>query len=162
MKELKLANGGFVALIDDEDFELVNKWHWRAHVCRGRVRPYRKAYDKEKKRYKTLFLSKFLINPPLGKLVDHKNNNPLDNRRENLRLCNRSQNCYNSKLPKNSTTGFKGVTMKLSGGTWWCYVQIQVEKKRRSLGYFDCPIEAAKCYDKYARKYHGEFARTNF
>ena len=44
-----------------------------------------------------------------GNLIDHRNHNKLDNRLENLRVCNPSQNQMNRKAQKNSTSGFKGV-----------------------------------------------------
>jgi hypothetical protein len=40
--------------------------------------------------------------------------------------------------------------------------RIRVNGKRISLGLFKDEIEAAKAYDRAARKYHGEFASLNF
>lgn len=45
----------------------------------------------------------------LPKMLDHIDGNKLNNKIENLRVCNRSQNQFNSKVPKNNTTGFKGI-----------------------------------------------------
>jgi hypothetical protein len=39
---------------------------------------------------------------------------------------------------------------------------ITFEKKKIYLGYFRSEIDAAKAYDRAARKYHGEFASPNF
>ena len=41
---------------------------------------------------------------------DHKNNQPLDNRKENLRLCTNQENAFNSSKPRNNTSGAKGVS----------------------------------------------------
>jgi hypothetical protein len=45
-------------------------------------------------------------------------------------------------------------------GRWT--VAIKKNRKKISLGSFDSEIDAAKAYDKAAKKYHGEFARLNF
>jgi hypothetical protein len=39
---------------------------------------------------------------------------------------------------------------------------INVDRKSIHLGYFNDEIEAAKCYDEAAKKYHKEFACLNF
>jgi hypothetical protein len=45
----------------------------------------------------------------LPKMLDHIDGNKLNNKIENLRVCSSSQNGFNSKVPKNNTTGFKGI-----------------------------------------------------
>jgi hypothetical protein len=40
--------------------------------------------------------------------------------------------------------------------------KISAENKRLNLGYFSDEIQAAKAYDKAARKLHGPFASLNF
>lgn len=44
-----------------------------------------------------------------GTVVDHRNNNPQDNQRSNLRIVTQTQNTHNSKLGRNNTSGVKGV-----------------------------------------------------
>jgi hypothetical protein len=39
---------------------------------------------------------------------------------------------------------------------------IQIDATREHLGYFDSETEAAKTYDKAAKKLHGDFAGLNF
>ena len=67
---------------------------------------------RNKKTMKTISLPKFILKPKKGQVVDHKNRNPLDNRRCNLRIVNHRQNLLN-RILKNST-GFIGVSIKRS------------------------------------------------
>jgi hypothetical protein len=93
--------------------------------------------------------------------IDHINGDKLDNRRANLRRCSRSTNRQNSPKPRRSratSSKYLGVTRK---GTSW-YVQINVNWKKLSGGYFRDEVEAAKRYDELARLHFGPLARVNF
>lgn len=89
-----------------------------------------------------------------GECVDHKDGNPLNNTRDNLRLANKALNMQNRVKYKNSTSGYKGVSCR--NGKW--VTRIQADGKRLNLGAFDTPEEAHAAYCEAARKYHGEFA----
>lgn len=93
---------------------------------------------------------------PKGSL-DHINGDKADNRIENLRPANKSQNAANAKCYANSECGLKGV--KQVGKASWM-ARIAVNKKRLYLGRFDSPEEAHAAYVEAANKHHGEFART--
>lgn len=80
--------------------------------------------------------------------LDHINRNKLDNRIENLRECNSSQNAANRRSNKK----YKGVSKCLNGKF----------KAQITLGTFDTAEEAAKKYDEILYKIHGEFALLNF
>ena len=94
-----------------------------------------------------------------GLLPDHKDRNGLNNTRENLRYATEAQNLQNRGMPKNNTSGYKGVMWCENKNKW--RVQIKANNKRISLGYYSCIIKAAKAYNKAAIKYHGEFAVLN-
>lgn len=88
--------------------------------------------------------------------IDHINRNTLDNRIENLRETTASQNICNRKLFSNNTSGMKGVHWHKHKKKWFVYVDIN--KKRKSIGYFD-DIELAELVSIEAReKYHKSFA----
>ena len=91
-----------------------------------------------------------------GKEVDHINGNKHDNRRENLRLCNRTENNRNKGKLSTNTSGFKGVSWHKSKGKWRAVIQVG-EGKQKHLGYFDDPETAYQSYCQAATKYHGNF-----
>lgn len=113
--------------------------------------------------YKTggLRLHRFLCGAKPGEEVDHVNGDPLDNRRENLRLCSREENSRNTRKWKSEThSRFKGVS-RISGSKKW-RAYISSGRKQLSLGSFDSEEAAAKAYDHKARELFGKFARPNF
>ena len=101
-------------------------------------------------------LHRIIMNAPDHLQVDHINGDPLDNRKENLRLCNGSENQRNIGKQSNNTSGFKGVSWHKNHGKW--YAQIMVDGKLKYLGSFDDPQIAYQAYCQAATKYHGDFA----
>ena len=104
---------------------------------------------------KNVRLHRLLMNPSPTQLVDHINNNPLDNRRCNLRIVNKSQNGANRPKTKRNTSGYKGVT-KLKNGKYMA--RIMVNYRGIYLGCYETPIEASRAYQKAEREYFGEYA----
>ena len=157
MKQIPLTQGNF-ALVDDEDFDWLNQWHWHAHSQKGR---FYAARNKGTHPFTTLIrMHRQIMNAPGNLHVDHINGNTLDNRRENLRLCTRSENGRNQRKRSDNTTGYKGVVLTKSGMKY--YAKIVVHQQMIYLGCYATAEEAARAYDEAAKKYHGPFARTNF
>lgn len=92
----------------------------------------------------------------IPKMIDHINNNGLDNRIENLRECNSFQNSANKFKAVTNKTGYKGVH-KIKSGKY--RVQFQIGSTRKHLGYFDNLLEAKEAYNKEAILHHKEFAK---
>ncbi len=106
-------------------------------------------------------MHKVVLNNPDSEFIDHINHNGLDNRKENVRPATRAQNNYNrQKYANNSYSKYKGVSFKKKGQKW--SAQIGLNNKMLFLGYFKNELDAAKAYDKAAKKYHGDFASLNF
>lgn len=152
MKQIKLSNGG-VALISDHQYDRVAEFTWRKAWIRDRWYA-RRGTD-------NALLHRFIMNvtdPNI--LVDHRDNDGLNCQDDNLRVCSRAQNQQNRKVNRNNGSGYKGVRRDKKNRKY--KVQIIVDGHAVHAGYFDDPVEAAKAYDIAARRYFGEFAKTNF
>jgi len=101
------------------------------------------------------------MDPPEDLEVDHKNLNRLDNRRQNLRVCSRSENMMNRGRQKNNASGYKGVGRDERRKRKNFRARITARKKTYLLGYFEKPDEAGAAYKKAAKQHHGKFARVN-
>jgi hypothetical protein len=111
----------------------------------------------EKIKYKEHRLVFLLFNDFLPKFIDHINGNKSDNRIENLREANHSENMMNTKIRITNKTGIKGVNWHKASNKWT--VQLMVNQKKKYFGIYD-DIELAELVAIEARnKYHGEFAR---
>jgi hypothetical protein len=97
-------------------------------------------------------LHRHLMNHPMG-YIDHRNGNKLDNRLENLRLSNHSQNMANSKVRDHSQTRVKGVFPFRD--------RFRVYVAGGYIGVFRDLEEAGHIYNQVALQIFGEFARLN-
>lgn len=90
-------------------------------------------------------------------ILDHIDMNRSNNRILNLRIATRSQNVANSKVRSHSLTGVKGVCCISNRFR----ARIRFDKKEIFLGSYQTLEEAKSAYDKAAKEYYGEFARTS-
>ena len=90
--------------------------------------------------------------------IDHIDLDRSNNRIDNLREATHSENMCNSSLYANNKSGFKGVYWNKKLRRWMA--RIGVSGKLIYIGLFDCPSVAHDAYCEAAKKYHGEFART--
>ncbi|MBW3569683.1 MAG: HNH endonuclease [Gemmatimonadetes bacterium] len=158
MKKVPLSTGGF-AIVDADDFERVNRHHWY-RLASGRGHFYAVRMARKPGGGKTMIrMHREVLRAAPGSLVDHRNHDGLDNRKENLRVCSHVENGQNRKPDKvGSASAYKGV--QVSRGRW--RARIVVDGRQVSLGSFETQEAAARAYDAAALQYFGEYAYTNF
>lgn len=162
MKKIPLSRGLF-ALIDDEDFEFINKFKWYAIKNRENYYAVRQEYEKSKYKRRLYMHNEILKVVKEGNIIDHKDLNSLNNQKSNLRECSIAQNNKNKGVYKNKKSKYMGVYLGYKGKKGQVFIaQITNDNKHFYLGSFLNEIEAAKAYDKACIRHHGEFAKTNF
>lgn len=150
MKKILLTQGQY-ALVDDEDFDKVNEYNWYL-LKNGRDLRARGLHRITKRQ---MYMHRLVMNAKPNDFIDHINHDTLDNRKSNLRPCTKQQNCFNQRKRKDSRNKYKGVFYR-------GYVMRIVVGSKRIQKRFDSALEAAKEYDRLARKHFGKFAHTNF
>lgn len=159
MKKIELTRGK-ETLVSDEDYEELKQHNWCVTPQDGgKWRAVRR--DPSSSVGSLIYMHRQILDPPDDMQVDHINGDPLDNRRENLRLATQSQNLANCGKQRNNTTGYKGVTQN-SGHPNSYTARTKKNSKNIYLGSFSSKEMAALVYDLWALDIHGEFARTNF
>lgn len=157
-----LKADGRVALVDDEDYDLVSQYRWYAKETPPRpgnrgIGPYARAVIEENGRSRSLLMHKLITGWPKTDHIDH---NTLNNQRHNLRPVTDQQNHFNRLPDVDTSSRYKGLTWVKRHRLW--RVQIMVSGEIFRLGRFPSETEAALAYDAAAREKHGEFACLNF
>ncbi len=153
MKKIPLTHGKF-AIVDDDVYLHLSpfKWHFDRHGYAKRTLPIGPFTRKK------VSMHRMVAQTPKGMDTDHINGDKLDNRRENLRACTRSQNLLNRGAQKNSTTKQKGVFWYKRYNKY--EVQLMVRKVKHNLGYYQSKDEAVRVAADFMKKNHGEFCRA--
>jgi len=156
MKEIPLTRG-LVAVVDDEDYERLAAFKWRATADGYAVRDIPHPLRPGKKTAE--FMHRALLGLAFGdeRKGDHRNNCRQDNRRDNLRIATQTENTRN-RLLCHSSSGLKGASWHSRDRKW--LARICVNNKNIHLGRFDTAEAAHDAYKAAAAKLHGEFARA--
>lgn len=118
-------------LIDLDDVEFVSEYRWSIDG---------NGYAVSNILKKTLHT--ILVKGGKSEVIDHRNQNKLDNRKFNLRIASKSLNSINSKMNKNNKTGVKGVFFYKRKNKFIAYLTLN--KKRIDFGYFENIEDAIK------------------
>ncbi len=161
MKEI-ICEQGEKALVDDEDYEYLNQWVWKAVKNRPNAATYvvRYKWDREKQANQCIRMHRVIMKTPKGMQVDHVDHNGLNNQKSNLRNCTQSQNQANRNAYGSSK--YLGVSRYNFGSLkgWWV-ARIRKDGVEKMLGYYRTEEEAALVRDKKAIELFGEFAKLN-
>lgn len=91
-----------------------------------------------------------------SKEYDHRDRNGLNNTRENIRPCTRSQNVANRTKSSGKSSKYKGVSWGKKNHKW--DARIRCNGKQFCLGLFENEEDAAQAYAVAAVRLFGEFA----
>jgi len=100
----------------------------------------------------------FIENHENKDCVDHTDNNRLNNDVENLRWCSQKENCQNQKIPKNNTSGVKGVYFDRNANKW--RARIMIDGIFIHIGYFKTIEDAKDARVKRANEAFGIFTNS--
>ena len=139
-------------VFDSEDLSVVKKYTWHIGRC-----GYVLAHDGGM----GIKLHRLLVQPPDNLFIDHIDRNPLNNCRENLRVCSKHQNCFNQGLRSDNRTGYKGVHYDAKRNE--LIVRIGYKGQRYTIKRFppEKLLEAAQAYNQKALELFGEYAFLN-
>ena len=140
------------ALVDECDYERLASLRW-SFIWNRYAMTYKKSNGTETRT--TMHRSVLGDDLPDGMVVDHINNDGLDNRRANLRVATRQQNNMNKGAYKNRK--YKGVYP--CRDKW--QAKIRRGDVRKFLGVFETEEAAAAAYNRAAIELFGDFAWTN-
>lgn len=142
MKEI-IVGDRIVILDDDVSIDIL-----KVRKCRNTYYAYCKGG----------YLHRVIMGAKKWQVIDHLNNNGLDNRRSNLRFCTVGQNRQKSTKTQGKITTYRGVSRwkkRYQSKIWFNNVCLY-------LGSYKTPEDAAMAYDKKAIELFGADAYVNF
>ncbi len=150
---LESTKGRTFSISKEDEWVLENNWTIGTNgYCIRRYTINKKVY------YETLHRK--LMNVDDDRIIDHKDCDPTNNTRINLRICNQAQNSRNqSKQKRDTHSKYKGVSFTFQTNKW--AAKIKKNKITYHLGYHKIEETAALAYNKKALELFVEFAKIN-
>ncbi|SDP00958.1 HNH endonuclease [Selenomonas ruminantium] len=137
-------SNGELFLVDADDVEKIAPFRWH---CRKGEKSYVIGNAPHKKK---IYLHRYLLQVGDFQLkVDHKNHNPRDNRKSNLRICSNWENSVNR-----SDRDKAGVSYRKDKKKWRAYINLKY--RQINLGYYSTEKEARAVRKKAVAALYGE------
>jgi hypothetical protein len=146
------------AKVDDEDYAMLSRHTWCiVSASRGYAGTFIEMGHGKRK---LLVMHRMILGGT--NQIDHRNNDPLDNQKDNLRTATRNENEWNKAKFKTAkgkppTSKYKGVS--LQGGRW--EAKIMRNKVLYNLGSFKNEEDAARAYNKKAKELSADYSWFN-
>lgn len=156
MKEIPLSKG-YVALVDDADYEILSKYRWWFSRCKGHSIGYAVRCFTIKGKRHSIMMHRFLMTPADSQQCDHIDGNGLNNQRNNLRNCSHMDNHRNLNTHKSNLLGVKGISQPTTKRGY--FARITVHYASIYLGYFQTLEEAKDARLAAEIKYFGDYRR---
>lgn len=142
-------NTGSIFYFDMDDYNLIKDYCWCERIYKNKKYNSLVAHDKNNRVIR--------LSDMIGcKYYDHKDRNPLNNRKYNLRKATNQENARNGSRRSNNTSGFTGVSWNKNVNKWFAHITIN--DRTKSLGYFIDKEDAIKVRLKAEKEYFCEFA----
>ena len=139
-------NSGKHTTVDEEDYEDIIKHKWYFDASHGYVRNGKLGY-----------LHRYIMRAEPGTYIDHRDGNPLNNQRHNLRVCSNAENIRNSKRRSTNTSGHTGVWYRKERNLW--VAEIKYNYRKIYIGGFKKKEEAIAARRAKAAELFGDFNR---
>ena len=151
--------------VGNEDIDKIKSYNWHSFWKKDIQNYYivTTVYDDpdNPQKCRSILLHRLVTDAPKGTYVDHRNHNPQDNRKENLRITNNPNNSAHRKgANSNNKTGVRNVHYCKRYKDEYIY-KVQIMKNgvmhcwEFALDQFD---EACRFAEKMRKKLFGEFA----
>lgn len=147
---VKHKNAEHEYLVDIEDIDILHSYKGTLH--RGSDKYCYANFYAGKGKRKRLALHRMIMRPDEYSVVDHIDRDPLNNRKENLRLITAGENTQNIFGNKRSETGIRGVSRNKKWGKPY-RARLRKDGKDIHLGYFDTIEDAEKASIEGRKKY---------
>lgn len=144
---------GYVAVIDAADVHLFYGQNWGVFPRPG------VTYATRGENGTTTYMHRIIMRPEKGFVVDHIDNDGLNNRRSNLRIVTQAENLWNSRVKRTSASGIKGVKWDAERGKWMA--RIRKHGRQHFLGRFPTMEDAQAAYAAASAELHGKYGRIS-
>ncbi len=155
MKQIPVWKKGEIiayTIVDDNDYDSLSQYKWYMDTNRH----IRRTIGPKNKRI-NIYIHREIMGLEYGneRQVDHKDQDPLNNVRSNLRYSTNALNRQNVGSNKNSSSEYRGVAFHKGTRKW--QANVQINGKAHYLGIYADEKEAAKVASDF-RKDHMEFS----